>query len=97
MNLYLISLYHLKGIDYSPIYLLGGSGCIIGGYLSRATTDFDYYIAGAAGKETPAELVEYVVPECTWAIFECVGAMPNALQDLQKRIVSEWLPVVKKN
>ncbi len=31
----------MKGIDYAPIYLLGGSGCIIGGYLSRATTDFD--------------------------------------------------------
>ena len=31
----------MKGIDYPPIYMLGGSGCIIGGYLSRATTDFD--------------------------------------------------------
>lgn len=31
----------MKGIDYPPIYLLGGSGCIIGKYLDRATTDFD--------------------------------------------------------
>lgn len=31
----------MKGIDYPPIYLLGGSGCIIGEYLDRATTDFD--------------------------------------------------------
>ncbi|RCX20116.1 hypothetical protein DFR58_102186 [Anaerobacterium chartisolvens] len=31
----------MKGIDYPPIYLLGGSGCIVGEYLSRATTDFD--------------------------------------------------------
>lgn len=31
----------MKGIDYPPIYLLGGSGCILGGYLDRATTDFD--------------------------------------------------------
>lgn len=31
----------MKGIEYPPIYLLGGSGCIAGGYLSRATTDFD--------------------------------------------------------
>ena len=30
----------MKGIDYPPIYLLGGSGCIIGGYLDRATADF---------------------------------------------------------
>lgn len=31
----------MKNIDYPPMYLLGGSGCIIGGYLDRATTDFD--------------------------------------------------------
>jgi hypothetical protein len=31
----------LKGIDYPPIYLLGGSACIIAGYLDRATTDID--------------------------------------------------------
>lgn len=34
----------------------------------------------------------YHVPECTWAIFECIGAMPAAIQNLQKRIISEWLP-----
>jgi AraC family transcriptional regulator len=55
-------------------------------------TDFDYYIAVAPGRETPAGLVDYTVPECTWAIFECVGAMPGAIQELQKRIVGEWLP-----
>lgn len=31
----------MKGIDYPPIYLLGGSGCIIAGYFGRATTDID--------------------------------------------------------
>ena len=33
----------MKGIDYPPIYLLGGSGCIIGKYLDRATTDLDIH------------------------------------------------------
>lgn len=32
---------NLKNIDYPPIYLLGGSGCIVSGYLTRATTDID--------------------------------------------------------
>jgi AraC family transcriptional regulator len=72
-------------MDREPIGVLGVSTCMNG-------TDFDYYIAVATNKETPAELVEYTVPECTWAIFECIGAMPTALQNLQKRIVSEWLP-----
>lgn len=31
----------MKGLDYPPIYLLGGSGCIVAGYLDRATTDMD--------------------------------------------------------
>lgn len=31
----------LKNIEYPPIYLLGGSACIIAGYLDRATTDID--------------------------------------------------------
>lgn len=30
-----------KKINCPPIYLLGGSGCILGGYIDRATTDFD--------------------------------------------------------
>ncbi len=72
-------------LDREPYGLLGVSTCMNG-------KDFDYYIAVASNKGTPAELVEYIVPECTWAIFECVGAMPAALQNLQKRIVSEWLP-----
>ena len=35
---------------------------------------------------------EYTVPACTWAIFTCVGPMPQAIQALQRRIVGEWLP-----
>ena len=31
----------MKNIDYLPLYILGGSGCIIAGYLDRGTTDFD--------------------------------------------------------
>lgn len=54
--------------------------------------DFDYFIAVATDKETPEEFTDYIVPECTWAIFECVGPMPAAIQNLQKRVVSEWLP-----
>lgn len=54
--------------------------------------DFDYYIAVATSKETPAHMADFVVPACTWAVFDCVGPMPEAIQTLQKRVVSEWLP-----
>lgn len=32
------------------------------------------------------------IPAVTWAIFEFVGPMPNAIQNLNKRIYSEWFP-----
>ena len=31
----------INGLKCAPIYLLGGSGCILGKYIDRATTDFD--------------------------------------------------------
>ena len=32
------------------------------------------------------------IPEYTWAVFKCVGPMPNAIQDMWERINKEWLP-----
>ncbi len=72
-------------MNREPYGILGVSTCMNG-------KDFDYYIAVATQSETPEGFVDYVVPECTWAIFECIGPMPTAIQTLQKRIVSEWLP-----
>ncbi|NLT47697.1 MAG: AraC family transcriptional regulator, partial [Clostridiales bacterium] len=54
--------------------------------------DLDYYIAVATDKPTPKDMTEYEVPAGTWAVFECIGPMPGAIQELQKRIVTEWLP-----
>lgn len=68
-----------------PFGLLGVSTCMNG-------KDFDYYIAVATDKEVPDGMCEYTVPECTWAIFESIGPLPETLQNLQKRIVTEWLP-----
>ncbi len=42
-----------KRIECPPIYLLGGSACILGGYLERATFDLDFIDIGykaSAGK-----------------------------------------------
>lgn len=55
-------------------------------------SSFDYYIAVSSDQAVPEGMSEYKVPECTWAIFECKGALPYAIQNLQKRIVTEWLP-----
>lgn len=68
-----------------PYGVIGLSTCM-------DSRNFDYFVAVASDKECPANMDEYIVPECTWAVFECIGAMPDAMQNLQKRIVTEWLP-----
>ena len=72
----------LKG---EPAGLLGVSTCMNG-------KDFDYYIAVPSDAQPSEGMEAYDVPACTWGIFECIGPMPHAIQNLQKRIVSEWLP-----
>ncbi len=72
-------------MDREPAGVLGVSSCMEG-------SDFDYYIAVATTKETPEGMSEMTVPAGTWAVFECVGPMPGAIQTLQKRIITEWLP-----
>lgn len=32
------------------------------------------------------------VPAASWAVFSCVGAMPHAIQDGWRHIMSQWLP-----
>lgn len=72
-------------MNQSPAGLLGVSTCMDG-------NNFEYYIAVSSDRAVPERMSEYTVPECTWAAFECIGAMPYAIQNLQKRIVTEWLP-----
>lgn len=72
-------------MNQPPFGVLGVSTCMNG-------EDFDYYIAVATDQPTMEGMHEYVIAAGTWAIFECIGPMPNAIQELQKRIVTEWLP-----
>lgn len=53
---------------------------------------FDYWIAAATTKPCPQGLSSLDIPATTWAIFESVGPMPGAIQDVWKRIFSEWFP-----
>lgn len=68
-----------------PMGILGVSACD-GGKFSG------YYIAAATRTPAPEGMEEYSVPAGTWAVFPCCGPIPQAMQDLQRRIISEWLP-----
>lgn len=55
--------------------------------------EFRYMIADTyEGGEVPEGFEVLDIPAFTWAIFPCVGPMPGALQAVNTRIFSEWLP-----
>ena len=56
---------------------------------------FDYWIGCMSDKACPDNLEEITIPASYWAVFEVIGSMrplPNPMQDIWKRIYSEWLP-----
>lgn len=54
---------------------------------------FRYLIAGKyAGGDVPDGMVVYDFPQGDWAVFDCIGAIPESLQSMNTRIFKEWLP-----
>lgn len=68
-----------------PMGVLGVSACSGGAFTG-------YYIAAATRLPVPEGMEEYTVPAGTWAVFPCVGPIPETVQSLQRRVISEWLP-----
>ena len=68
-----------------PAGVLGVSTC-------HRERDNYYYIAVASQQEPPAGMYAEEIPGCTWAVFQGRGRLPEAMQDMQRRIVAEWLP-----
>ena len=54
---------------------------------------FRYIIAGKyMGGEVPEGMTIYEFPKSDWAIFDCIGPIPEAFQSLNTKIFKEWLP-----
>ena len=81
--------YHSKGFDR---VVAGDIG--ICRQESLASEDFSYSIGCEAnqGDDVPAGFEVFTIPAGTWAVFKCVGPMPDAIQEVWKRIYGEWLP-----
>lgn len=64
---------------------------------SMGQETFEYLIADPCdpGREAPDGFVVRTIPAFTWAVFPCKGALPVALQDVNTRIFTEWLPAMK--
>ena len=50
-------------------------------------------VDGSVGQSgLPSGMTTYALPAGDWAVFDCVGALPAALQNVNTRIFKEWLP-----
>ncbi len=57
---------------------------------------FEYLIADIYNPaiDIPKGFVVKTIPAFTWAVFPCKGALPQALQGVNEKIFSEWLPTL---
>lgn len=54
---------------------------------------FTYMIGAQEIKESfPKGYVMETIPAATWAVFESIGSLPEAIHDLTRRIFTEWIP-----
>ena len=74
----------IQMMNAEPMGVLGVSLC------NGEEDAWRYYIA-VSSSEKAENFEEYVVPQATWAIFSGSGTN-QSIQELEKRIVTEWLP-----
>ena len=56
---------------------------------------FEYLIADVyEGQPVPEGFVLRTIPALNWAVFPCKGPLPAALQDVNTKIFTEWLPAL---
>lgn len=66
------------------------------GNFNMETQDFDYSIVVEGDKLQGIDNYNLIeVPKLSFAIFECIGPMPDAMHKVYKRIFSEWFPATK--
>ncbi|WP_315077483.1 AraC family transcriptional regulator [uncultured Clostridium sp.] len=83
----------MKDGSYEWISSKAGKLGVLGICKDFKKDEFNYMIGVEEIKGTiPNEYISATIPAATWAIFEAVGAMPDAIQDLTRRIFTEWLP-----
>lgn len=79
----------------SKITALSDNDGVVGLCAAMYDGGFDYWIGCMSHKECPEEFEKITIPASTWVVFEVVGPirpLPNSMQDIWKRIYSEWLP-----
>jgi AraC family transcriptional regulator len=83
----------MKDGSYQWISSKAGKLGVLGICKDFGKDEFNYMIGVEEIKDTlPKRYISATIPAATWAVFESVGALPEAIQDLTRRIFTEWLP-----
>jgi len=80
-----------------------GKGAVVDGWYGinidqeMGMETFEYLIADPykPQQEVPEGFVTRTIPAFDWAVFPCKGALPKALQDVNTKIYTEWLPALR--
>ncbi len=65
---------------------------ILGVSVYNSPKDIYYYIATASDKPVPQGMVEFVIPEAMWVVFENDGIFKEDVQSVFRRFLTEFLP-----
>lgn len=83
---------HQEGIISKLLgYMDGKLPGILGVSTCDNRKDWKYYIAVSSEKEAIDGMEECIINAYTWAVFSG-GGVGTSIQELEKRIVTEWLP-----
>lgn len=66
---------------------------LIGVSANNNGNEYDYYIAATTDISHDKVLDILEIPGTKWAIFDCIGALPNSIVEVWKRIFTEWFPL----
>lgn len=82
-----------KDCTVNKLYEIGDCNSLLGICYDAKSDGTFSYMAGIETKGAIAEDMETItIPASTWVVFESVGAMPNAIQNVWKRIFAEFFP-----
>ncbi len=87
---------------WAEVARMGEKGAVCGKYgisidESMGGDEFEYLIADdyTAGAAVLAGFITKTIPAFSWAVFTCRGPMPQAIQGVNEKIYSEWLPACR--
>lgn len=61
------------------------------GFYDEKTNDIEYSIMVLSDKNLPCGFTEIQIPEAAWAIFDCIGTVPQSIQKGWRYLNEEWL------